>query len=99
MQSTGSGLGIVDIFFRFFAGAPVSPYFGGETSNAGGWDLDKLVRGPEIPLRLVPPLGLQNAQNRDLVAGLELGAAKAVLPGFERQHAALHHLESDLTEE
>src|ERR1700736_6527272 len=44
-------------------------------------------------------IGPEPLQHRDFIAGLEFGAAQAVLPSLQRQLAAFYLLKSQLTKE
>src|SRR5687768_13275499 len=64
-----------------------------------GRDLDQLLlwrcrEGPRLRLRLAPILRPQNTKHCDLIAGLEFRTAQAILPRFQRQNAALHHVKT-----
>src|SRR5688572_4320096 len=69
-----------------------------------GRNLDQLLfwRCPERPclrMRLAPVFRPQNAKHGDLIAGLKFRTAQAILPCFQRQNAALHHVKTYLLEE
>src|SRR5438045_1199679 len=48
---------------------------------------------------LLPSLRTKYLHHGDLVAGLELGAAQAILPGFQREFAAFYFMKACLGEE
>src|ERR1700682_2121890 len=43
--------------------------------------------------------GTQNAQHRDLIAGVKFGAAQAVFPRFQGKYSTLHNMKAGLLEE
>src|SRR5690349_3160831 len=54
---------------------------------------------PNAGMRFPPALRIEDAQHRDFVAGLKLGAPQAVLPGFQWQFPAFDFDESEFFEE